>query len=186
MFGIGFPELIIIGIIALLVFGPNKLPELAKALGKGLNEFKKATQEMKENLEIDDNIKEDLKGIKNNLDSSLKEIKEDISDSMTQFNKALNEELAAPQDKDKEAAGTPADTEGSQKTDSSPVIEPSGDQTSAGETGTWPAHESSTAAETAKAEESFTPAESPKEIEPTTEKEPVTAEKKENTADEVR
>lgn len=44
MFGIGMPELIVILIIALVVFGANKLPEIGKALGKGLQEFKKATK----------------------------------------------------------------------------------------------------------------------------------------------
>jgi len=42
MFGIGIPELLIIAFIALIVFGPGKLPELGKALGNGVNELKKA------------------------------------------------------------------------------------------------------------------------------------------------
>ncbi len=42
MFGIGAPELIVILVIALIVFGPGKLPEIGSALGKGVRDFKKA------------------------------------------------------------------------------------------------------------------------------------------------
>lgn len=45
MFGIGVPELILILIIGLVVFGPGKLPEVGKALGKSLREFKRATSD---------------------------------------------------------------------------------------------------------------------------------------------
>ena len=47
MFGIGMPELLLILGLALIVLGPKKLPELAKALGKGLAEFRRATDDLK-------------------------------------------------------------------------------------------------------------------------------------------
>ena len=52
---IGIPELVIIFIVALVVFGPRKLPELGRSLGKGLSEFKRASNELRSTL--DDGIR---------------------------------------------------------------------------------------------------------------------------------
>ena len=61
MFNIGLPELLIIVAIALIVFGPNKLPELARAFGKAMREFKKATEELKESFEAETKDLEEFK-----------------------------------------------------------------------------------------------------------------------------
>jgi TatA/E family protein of Tat protein translocase len=64
MFNIGLPELLIILAIALIVFGPNKLPELAKAVGRAMREFKKATDEVKESFVAET---KDLEEVKDSL-----------------------------------------------------------------------------------------------------------------------
>jgi Tat protein translocase TatB subunit len=51
MFGIGFPELLLIAVIALVVIGPQRLPDLARALGRGFAEFRRATDELKRTFE---------------------------------------------------------------------------------------------------------------------------------------
>jgi len=70
MFGIGMPELILIFVIALIVIGPKKLPDLARALGKGIAEFRRATEEVKANLDMGD-MGDQLKGMGEELANSV-------------------------------------------------------------------------------------------------------------------
>jgi sec-independent protein translocase protein TatA len=55
---IGMPELIIIFVIALIIFGPRKLPELGRSLGKSINEFKRASNELKSTLDEEIRLEE--------------------------------------------------------------------------------------------------------------------------------
>ena len=58
MGSIGFTEMLVIAVIALVFFGPRKLPELGRSLGRSLNEFKKASNELKSTLEDEVRIEE--------------------------------------------------------------------------------------------------------------------------------
>ncbi len=69
MFDIGIQELIVIFIIALVIFGPDKLPEVGRVLGKGIGDLQRALRGAKEDLDSEVNkVKEDFKDIKDPLD----------------------------------------------------------------------------------------------------------------------
>ena len=90
---IGFPELMIIMVIALIVFGPRKLPELGRSLGKSIGEFRKASNELKSTLEEEirmEEFKEERKKIEVEQTSALS-----VNDSAP---KATDHEIYPPTD----------------------------------------------------------------------------------------
>ena len=97
-FGIGTPELILILLIFFIFFGPSKLPEIARSVGKIMREFKKASAEMNRNLqEMSEEIKnetEDKKtdgsvSVKESLTLDLKEVADDVSSISKEVNAAV-------------------------------------------------------------------------------------------------
>jgi Tat protein translocase TatB subunit len=74
MFGIGMPELLIILVVALIVVGPSKLPKLAKSLGKGLSEFRRAADEIKGSLTENETYK-DITEIKSSIQDTVNSMK---------------------------------------------------------------------------------------------------------------
>ncbi len=77
MFGIGLPEMIVILAVALIVVGPDKLPELARSLAKGAVELKRTMNQLKNNLTEEG----DLDSLKSELEDTGKDIKDQLIDS---------------------------------------------------------------------------------------------------------
>jgi TatA/E family protein of Tat protein translocase len=101
------PELILILAIALIVIGPKKLPDLAKSLGRAMREFKKATNEFKESIQID----EDLTDVKRTFDDFSEDIKDSVSPEAKPDLKRIDESEAAGDKTD----AHPPETEGDDK-----------------------------------------------------------------------
>src|SRR5687767_13323784 len=76
---LGFQEMLVIFVVALLVFGPKKLPELGKSLGKGIREFRKATDDLKQSWE------EQVRDIDNPIKDVTREIQKVRNDVKSDF-----------------------------------------------------------------------------------------------------
>lgn len=101
MFGIGMPEMLLILAIALIVIGPKKLPDLAKSLGRAMREFKSATNEFKESMQIDDDLS-DVKKVFNDISD---DVKDSIVDSIPESDKKTTEGSSATEEKSDDTPG---------------------------------------------------------------------------------
>lgn len=95
MFGIGVPEMILILAVALVVIGPKKLPDLAKSMGRALGEFKKATRDFKESMDVEE-FKElnEVKTAFQDINSDIKaatDIKSNLTDIAKDESTPLND-----------------------------------------------------------------------------------------------
>lgn len=103
MFGLGIPELLVIAVIALIIFGPKRLPEMGKSFGSALREFKKGAEA----------VADEVKGTID-VDGLTKEINE-IGTDITQAGKSIVDPLKAAEETKKDAGVTEKATEPAQK-----------------------------------------------------------------------
>ncbi|MFB3925075.1 MAG: Sec-independent protein translocase protein TatB [Syntrophales bacterium] len=105
MLNIGMPELIVILIVAIIVIGPKRLPDVAKAVGKGIAEFKRAMNEVKEELNLE-KMQSDAEEMKNSLLYSRK-LEEDETQESGKTEKSPDKN-PTPKDPYSETGSTPA------------------------------------------------------------------------------
>ncbi len=101
MFGIGMQELIIILVVALIFIGPKKLPDLAKALGKGVAQFKSAMDDVKGTF--DEGIKKEINQVKDSILEDKNEIKTKADEGEQAARTAVDPNAPAEEKKDKPA-----------------------------------------------------------------------------------
>ncbi len=83
MGSLGMQEIIVIFVLALIVFGPRKLPELGKTLGKGLAEFKKASNELKQTWEEEVRLEKEREAMSDLLKDTSSGVTDILKDSST-------------------------------------------------------------------------------------------------------
>ena len=108
MFGIGWPEMVIVLVVALIFIGPKKLPDLAKSLGRALAEFKKATNDFRESITMDSTLNE----VKDEFKDLGKKVKDPLSKGSAADKKTPDSETSI----DNEPASAPGDTTEADKT----------------------------------------------------------------------
>ena len=99
MFGLGMGELLVIFVIALIVFGPKKLPEIGRSVGRAMIEFKKASQEFQ------DSMREEMKEVEKN--AQLDEIKKLTNIQLPDFNEPEAPKAPEPQGEAQKAEQKP-------------------------------------------------------------------------------
>ncbi|MDX1778214.1 MAG: Sec-independent protein translocase protein TatB [Thermodesulfobacteriota bacterium] len=85
MLGIGMQEIIIILIVALIIIGPKKLPDLARALGRAMGEFRRAADDLKDNLDI------------NGMKAEKEKLMREITQNQLNLNKKSEADTSPPQ-----------------------------------------------------------------------------------------
>ena len=87
MFDIGLPELVLVGVVVLLLFGPQKLPEIARSLGKGMQKIKKAQMEFQREM---NSVKEEMKVQEDDLeDDPVAELRKNVVKNVDVIKKNL-------------------------------------------------------------------------------------------------
>jgi TatA/E family protein of Tat protein translocase len=102
MGSLGFPELMLIFVIALIVFGPKRLPEVGRSIGKAMGEFKKATNEMRMTLEEEVRLEElkkiadDTRSLTGNATAPLNNVASGTASGATSGTFSENADVVAP------------------------------------------------------------------------------------------
>ncbi|MFN2257513.1 MAG: twin-arginine translocase TatA/TatE family subunit [Desulfuromonadaceae bacterium] len=112
MFGIGMPELLLIMALALVFIGPKKLPDIARSLGKGMREFRNATEDLKRSIDIDAQVispEEQIKAQTSDADDAEKDV--DHSSEQTADNSAADAEDCSAENEDEKREGTNFESE---------------------------------------------------------------------------